>query len=153
MANAKIEFAIGVISFSGEAEETWLATQLDKIIDRAPDLIKIATVPLTSGEVTSDVAKHTPMKEDAAIAAQTLPNFLKEKGIKGQVQKFLGTSIWLEARGEKRLVTNDITKALKDSNQSRLANPSDALAKNISKGFIERDGKEFFVTTEGKASL
>lgn len=152
MANAKIEFTLGNISFSGEGEEGWLANQLDKIIDRAPDLMKIAPEPITSAEVTSAVAP--PTKGDTSIAAQTLPNYLKSKNAtKGQLQKHLATAIWLEAKGKTRISTSDITNALKDSNQSRLGNPSDCLNKNVAKGFIEKDGKLFFVTEEGKASL
>jgi len=152
MANAKIGFTLGNISFSGEGEEGWLTNQLDKIIDRAPELMKIAPEPITSGEAASVVS--TPPVEDAFIATQTLPNFLRSKNAtRNALQKHLATSIWLESKGKTRISTSDVTKALKDSNQSRLGNPSDCLAKNVAKGFIEKDGKEFFVTDEGKASL
>lgn len=152
MTVAKIEFTIGSISFSAEGEENWLSDQLDKIIDKAPNLIKIAPIPQTISDASAEVVSPSLTKSNAAITAQTLPNFLKEKGAnKGQAQKFLATSIWLQAKGKSRLMTGEVTKALKDSNQSRLGNPSDALAKNITEGYIERDGKEFFVTSEGEA--
>jgi len=51
------------------------------------------------------------------------------------------------------LTTGDVSKALKDSNQSRLGNPSQCLNDNVSKGYCEKDGKQFFVTQEGKVSL
>lgn len=50
-------------------------------------------------------------------------------------------------------MTSDVTKALKDSNQTRLGNPSDSLNQNVTKGYCEKDGKEFYVTEEGKNSL
>lgn len=82
------------------------------------------------------------------------PISYKEKNAsRNQVVKFLATAVWLGFKGKNRFVTGDVTRALKDSNQARLSNPSVCLASNISKGYIEKDGKDYFVTTEGKASL
>jgi hypothetical protein len=154
MANAKIEFKIGGVSFSGEGEETWLTSQLDKIIDKAPELIKIAPIQLGTPEGTGGIGSTDKARKDAAIAAQTLPNYLKSNNaVKSQIQKFLATATWLHAKGANRLSTGDVTKALRESNQSRLGNPSDCLAQNIKRGFIEKDGSQFFVTDEGRASL
>jgi hypothetical protein len=154
MGDAKINFSIGGISFSGEGEEAWLTNQLDKIIQKAPELIKLVPSPSGTTEGTVSIASSEATKQDAAIAVQTLPNFLKSKNAaKNQPQKFLATAIWLHAKGSNRLSTGDVTKGLKESNQARLGNPSDCLAQNITKGYIERDGKQFFVTNEGKASL
>jgi hypothetical protein len=154
MGNVKIGFTVGGISFSGEGEDTWIEKQLDKIIAKAPELIKIVPVqsdiPEGSGE---NIPKNRGIR-DSSIGVQTLPNYLQSKNAtKSQSIKFLATSIWLHAKGKNRLSTGDVTKALKDSNQSRLGNPSDCLAQNITKGNIEREGKEFFVTDEGKKSL
>ena len=94
------------------------------------------------------------MEPDATIAQQTLASFLREKNTsRNQTQKFLATAVWLEAKGRNRLATADVSRALKDSNQARLSNASASLSKNIAKGYCERDGKEFFVTMEGKNSL
>jgi len=154
MATAKIEFTLGSITFSGEGEETWVSDQLDKIIEKAPDLIKIAPAMQAISQPAAGIVEQVSRVSDAAIASQTLPNFLKSKNAaKGALQKFLATSIWLHSKGQNRISTSDVTKALKDSNQARLGNPSDCLLKNVSKGFIEKDGKQFFVTDEGKASL
>lgn len=94
------------------------------------------------------------MGPDSQIAEKTLSTFLKEKNVtSNQVKKFLATAIWLEAKGKQRMTTGDVTKALKDSSQTRLGNPSDSLNQNVTKGFCEKDGKEFYVTEEGKNSL
>ena len=65
----------------------------------------------------------------------------------------MATAAWLEAKGQNRLATKDISSALKNASQSRLANASDALAKNVGKGYCEKEGKQFFVTQEGKEHL
>jgi hypothetical protein len=154
MAAAKIGFTIGGVSFSGEGEEAWLEKQLDKIIEKAPDLIKIAP-RLTSGAETDEGIKPPDVtkKENIDISTKTLSAFLKEKNATvNQERKFLVTSIWLQAKGQSRIAIKDVTQALKDSNQKRLGNPSRELGKNITKGFIERDGQGFFVTEQGKES-
>jgi hypothetical protein len=123
---------------------------LDKIIAQAEKLIQLS--PPGDDDVKSNGRK--PMGTDQSIGRKTLPSFLQEKNAtRNQTKKFLATGVWLEARGQNRLQTNDVTKALKDANQSRLGNPADCLNKNVSKGYCEKEGKQFFVTDDGKNSL
>ncbi|MCG3150639.1 MAG: hypothetical protein PCFJNLEI_04128 [Verrucomicrobiae bacterium] len=151
MADAKIQFKLGAIEFTGEGDKDWVAQQLDKIIEKAPKLVPLS--PVASEPATVN-RTHTPMAPDPGIAHKPLATFLKEKNASSnQVKKFLATAVWLEAKGANRLTTADVTKALKDANQSRLGNPSDSLNKNVAKGYCDKDGKEFFVTDEGKTSL
>lgn len=151
MSEAKVLIKVGGFEFSGEGDQEWVSKQLDKILAKAHELVNLAPPP------AAEEAKgehHKPMGADAGIAKKTLPAFLSEKGTgKNQIKKFLVTAIWLEAKGKARLSTGDVSKALKDANQSKLSNPSECLNQNISKGHCEKDGKEFFVTAEGKASL
>jgi hypothetical protein len=151
MSEAKIDIKIGQIQFSGQGEQEWVAKQLDKIIAQAEKLIQLAPLQVPPGDGGGD-RKH--MEKDFTISRKTLPVFLSEKGAtKNQVKKFLATAVWLEAKGQNRLQTRDVVAALKTANQSRLGNASDALKKNITKGFCEKDGTQFFVTDEGKKSL
>ena len=151
MSEAKIEIKIGQIAFSGEGEQDWVAKQLDKIIAQAEKLIQLAPPAENEGE---DAEGHKPMGKDPSIAKKTLASLLQEKNATGnQIKKFLATAVWLEAKGQTRLQTRDITKALKDANQTRLGNPADCLNKNVTKGNCEKDGKQFFVTDDGKKSL
>ena len=152
MPEAKIEFTIGDISFVGEGEQEWVAQQLDKILEKAPDLIKLK--PEKHISHTTKTEDHETTGDNGAIAKKTLPVFLNEKNAtKNQLNKFLATAIWLHAKGKKRLQTKDITSALREAQQSRLGNPSDCLNKNVAKGYIEKDGNKFFVTPEGKMAL
>ncbi len=151
MADAKIQFKLGAIEFVGEGEKEWIAQQLDKILERAP---KLAALGPTKGTGGGSGGGPSPMGPDPQIAAKTLAAFLKEKNAtKNQVKKFLATAIWLEAKGKQRMTTSNVTKALRDSNQARLGNASECLNQNLTKGYCEKDGKEFFVTDEGKSSL
>lgn len=38
MVDAKIQFKLGAIEFTGEGEKDWIAQQLDKILEKAPIL-------------------------------------------------------------------------------------------------------------------
>lgn len=146
---------IGSFTFSGEGEGEWLAAQLDKLLDRAEHIIKI--FPATPVEAATTAAPHHEAADfslSTAVAAKSLASFLKEKNAtSNQVSKFLVTAAWLEAKGNKRLTTANVSAALKVANQGKLGNPSDNLAKNIAKGHCEKDGNQFFVTQEGKDFL
>lgn len=151
MSDAKIEVKVGQITFSGEGEQDWVAKQLDKILAQAEKLIQL--VPEGQAEEDGGSGKKH-MEGNSTIAKKTLPAFLQEKGATtNQVKKFLATAVWLEAKGKGKIETAEITKALKDAHQARLGNAADCLNQNVKKGYSEKDGKQFFVTDEGKKSL
>ena len=149
MADVKIQMKIGEVEFSGEGEQAWVGKQLEKILNAAP------TIAASAGRRPATHSSETPgATTDPNAANQTLAKFLRDKNaVTNQVRKFLAAAVWLQAKGKNRLTTAEVTHSLKDSNQSRLSNPADCLNKNVSKEFCEKDGKEFFVTTEGVASL
>ncbi len=150
MSEGKIDIKIGEIQFSSQGEQEWVAKQLDKILAQAEKLIQLT--PPTPPE--DEEIEPKPMGKDSAISKKTLPAFLSEKGAtKNQTKKFLATAVWLEAKGQSKLKTNDVSKAVIDSHQGRLGNPAQCLNKNVEKGYCEKIGKEFYVTEEGKASL
>ena len=146
MSEAKIQIKIGSIEFSGEGNQKWVESQLDKILSKAGDLLKLAP--------SSDGKGHKPIDVDPSIGNKALGTYLKEKSATtNQIKKFLATAVWLESKGKNRLKTNDVTKALRDSNQKKLTNATQCLNNNLEKGFCEKDGSEFYVTDEGKSSL
>lgn len=151
MADGKIEITVGGISFVGEGETKWVSVQLDKILAKIPELMKIA--PQESPPKRAAAQGAPPMGKDSAIAKKTLPAFLREKSPTSQTKKFLATAVWLEAEGATRISTSDVITALKKSKQSKLANASNCLAQNVTKGYCEKDDKQFFVTQDGKESL
>jgi len=156
MAEAKIEITIGQITFSGEGEPSWLSEQLDKILDRAESLLSLAPIqipPLALGVESGD-HEAADLSSHSEIASKPLALWLKEKGADtNQVLKFLATAIWSEAKGQNRLQTKDVTSALSNANQKRLANAADCLNRNVKQGFCEKEGKQFYVTEEGKRRL
>ena len=147
MADAKIHIKLEGLEFSGEGEEKWVATQLDKVLAQASDLLRLSFAGGTGKEGGGD--DILSLKTDEPLAT-----FLKSKRVgTNQIKRFLATAIWLSGKGNQNLSTGDVTKALRDNHQPRLTNPSDALNKNIGKGFCEKVGRQFFVTPSGFASM
>jgi hypothetical protein len=150
MSESKIQVKVGMVEFSGEGNQDWLAKQLDKILEKVPELLKIEIAApeqkLSANKSTSPTSENAP---------KNLAVFLKDKNATvNQTRKFLATAVFWQLKGNDRSTTSDIAKILKDANQARLGNPSDCLAKNISKGHCEKDGsKNFFVTSEGYKEL
>ena len=150
MPDVKIQIKIGDVEFSGEGDQSWVGAQLERILKAAPTIV--STTPRAADN--SPTSRTSAVAGDSDAVGQPLASFLRDKNAStNQVKKFLATAIWLGAKGKNRLTTADVTRALKDSNQARLGNPADCLNKNVAKGHCEKDGKEFFVTTEGAASL
>jgi hypothetical protein len=147
MPESKVELGVGSIFFRGEGSESWLSTELDKAIQRIPDLARIAPSPVANN---AGAGGGAPQKSGGTLAA-----FLKMKNAtSNQNRKFLSAAVWLHDRDKKdRLTTGDVTKALSDNQQSRLGNASDCLNQNVGKGFCEKDGKGFYVTEEGRAEV
>ena len=151
MADAKIEIKVGAFAFIGEGTETWLSGELDKLLAKLPELVEIAPQDEV-GEGTGVPAANG--KKNGKLGS--LPNFLKEKNATtNQVKKFLATAVWLhDTTGKERVTTGEVSKALKNSSQNKLTNPSDALNQNVGKGLAEKDGDNgFFVTGPGRESL
>jgi hypothetical protein len=151
MAEAKIEIKVGAFSFTGEGTEKWLTGELDKLLGKLPELVEIAPQEKEGADAGASAA--TNAKKNGKVSS--LPNFLKEKSATdNQVKKFLATAVWLhDTTGKDRLTTGEVKKALQNASQSKLGNASDALIKNVSKGYAEKDGGGFFVTEPGRESL
>ncbi len=154
MADGKIELSIGAIKFAGEGDTKWLTEQLDKLLSKAEALVKVAPPAENNLErANPGSSPRTGGKSD--IAKKALGSFLKEtSSTTNQTKKFLATAIWLcEKEGKQKVQTSDVTAALKNASQTRIGNASEALNKNCNKGYCEKDGKDFFVTQEGRESL
>lgn len=151
MADAKIEIKVGTVSFTGEGSEKWLSEQLDKMLEKLPELAQAA--PASADD--SGVGGDSGARARATKSQGTLANLLREKNATtNQVRKFLATAIWVIDRGKRdRITTADVSKALSDNHQKALGNPADCLNRNVSKGFCEKEGKEFFVTDDGRTEI
>ena len=154
MSNSKIEIKVGIVEFSGEGEQKWLSEQLDKILEKVPELLKIElSVPQTAASFEdSPSTVQSPNSEVAStLVKKPLATFIKENSPKTQPQLFLVTSIWIHDNLNKsRLQHQDINTELKKSNQKPIGKLSQELGRNVKAGFIVKDEKSFYVTPEGR---
>ena len=142
---AKLNIRIGKLEFVGEGEQDWLAEQLRTIVSAMPSL----SAEVDEGERISRSPDGGAQRFSASIAAH-----IKAKGAEGnQTLRFLVTADWLRLRGTPTLSSSAVSKALTDNHQSRLANASDCLNKNVAKGFCEKTKDGFFITPEGLREL
>jgi hypothetical protein len=145
LAQAKIELKLGNFQFIGEADAAWLEKQLDKLLEHIKS-IDPASVPEDPSDDSTKTGQHK--------TKETLSAYLKSCGATvNQVKRFLATACWLTAKGSERLATGDVVKALSHNRQGKLANASECLNKNVTKGFCQKEGKQFFVTEQGFTSL
>jgi hypothetical protein len=145
MADGKLQVTIGVLTFSGEGEISWLTEQFDKVLALNPRIVAKNGQPTREGDGSESGDR------DFAVP---LAKHLRDKGAEvNQVRRFLATADWLRRRGAPTLTSSAVAKALSENQQKRLGNPADCLNKNVSKGHCEKKGEGFFITPDGLALL
>lgn len=157
MTDSKIQIKVGNVEFSGEGNQEWLTSQLDKVLEKIPELIYLEPKSFNGNssvkiEASSNGASNGP---NNGSKSSNLVSFLKENNATvQQVRKFLATAAFMQLNGKRRLNTADISEALRNSHQTKLNNASDCLNQNVKKGHCEKDGgNEFFVTSDGFKEL
>lgn len=154
MPDARLDFAMGILSFSAEGSESWLAEQFDKVIVKLEDLDLSAISP--PSKPPSAAPAPFPSEADSQIGSITLVAFLQKcSATSNGNKKFLATALWTMGKQAKSTFTiKDVTSALNAAQQSRLANPSQTLARVIKAGHAELSSNgEYYVTPEGRKEL
>lgn len=149
MSESKIQIKIGIVEFLGEGNPDWVAAQLDKILAKVPELLKIELANPSNNKKNAD-SPTSGVSEGNNEKPNNLSKFLRDKSVgDNQTKKFLVTGAFLQLNGKDRISTSEVSEALKSANQAKLTNASLCLANNNTKGFVQRDGKLFYVTPEG----
>jgi hypothetical protein len=153
VADARLEIKAGDASFTGEGTEEWLAKQLDKVLEKLPQLAELhqnKAQPDKTGAAEGGLPEKQTSEKIGSLVA-----YLKEKkATTSQSRKFLATAAWLQSGGMDRITTAEVTKTLNTHKQGKLSNPSQCLVHNTTSGNIVKDGKrQFYVTAEGLEEL
>lgn len=125
MSESKIQIKVGIVEFSGEGNQDWLASQLDKILQKVPELLKIE---LANPAMKGLYGNPNQVKESKAssINGVTLATWLKDKAATtNQNRKFLATAAFLQLNGQERISSGEVKQALSKNSQTALTNPSD----------------------------
>ena len=60
MSESKIQIKIGIVEFSGEGNEEWLAAQFDRILDKIPEFLKIEMTAPKTADVQNTSSQQIP---------------------------------------------------------------------------------------------
>jgi hypothetical protein len=156
MSDAKIEIKVGEVSFAGEGTEKWLSEQLDKLIEKIPQLAKVQSPKHGEAGASGTGGGAGKGATTGHTITGTLAAFLKAKSATGnQVRRFLATAVWLHDQGNhEHLTTAEVVAALTAAKQKELTNASNCLNQNVTKGFCQKTTKnQFFVTEDGLADI
>lgn len=143
---AKIHVKVGDIEVDFEGPESFLDKKLPEFIAK---LSGFAEAPATHPH-----QQHAPKTKHAG-GSTTLAAFLKDSKATSKTKKFLATAQWLHNKGSELVATGEVVKAISDAHQSSVGNASQCLNTNVKSGYCEKtkDGKKFYVTDEGRATL
>jgi hypothetical protein len=148
MNQSKLEITVGNLSFSGEGEQSWLAEQLEKVLKAAPT---VATAQMTNQQSEQSTTNTTAQTQNFTT---TLASYIRDKGgDSNQVDRFLITADWLRRKGVSKLTTAEVSSALKNNQQKRLANAAECLNRNVSKGYCEKVDGGFYISPDGLRKL
>jgi hypothetical protein len=155
MPDARLDFGLGILSFSAEGSEGWLAEQFDKVIAQLEEL-DLSKEGRSPNAPASPIPPGQPPATDSQIGSTTLVAFLQKcSATSNGNKKFLATALWVMGKQAKNTFTaKDVTSALSTAQQSRLANPSQSLARVTKAGHAEVSSNgEYYVTPEGRKEL
>lgn len=145
----KVRIRVDNVEVDYDGEEEFLTNNLPRLLKQVLTLVGDASQDSGGGNA-SHMQGGAPHNGDPG----PLGTFLGTKNAREkQVRRFLATAEWCHLTGKQRLSTRDVTSALNANRQSKLRNASDSLNNNVRKGHCVKDGKQFYVTEQGRASL
>ena len=159
MSDSKIQIKIGIVEFSGEGNQDWLARQLDKILEKVPELLKIGGVNLPKGlneEGTANGNSNT-MGEDRFSKLSVL-------NIAGKLNAKSGSELSIAAAafihfvlGKNSFSRDDITSNMKNATgmfkQSFIKNLSGSLSRLEKAGYLLKTGNNYSLSTSKVTEL
>ncbi|MEM7656333.1 MAG: hypothetical protein AAF399_09415 [Bacteroidota bacterium] len=120
--------------------------------EEAPKEVVAAVKTQTTTTRKRKTSSKGKSRSSAQFKKSDLGKFIKANdGDKNQIRKFLLTAIFLHNGGKTTLKTGDINAALVEAGDKKLSNASDALNKNVGKGYCSKNGREFSLTEAGLA--
>lgn len=156
MSDARLELGIGALKFSAEGTETWISEQFREVLGRLDQFASLQIVPIQQTSVAYPEEKQHTTDIHHEYGSATLPAFLQRCGATSNAnKKFLATALWtMSKQGKSTFTVKDVTAALSVAQQSKLANPSQSLARVVKAGQAESSsGGEYYITPEGRREL
>lgn len=128
MSESKIQIKIGPIEFSGEGNEEWLASQFDKILAKAADLVKLAP----ESDNSNDDTNLEPKKggKTGGLVDLSMLNVATKLACKSGSDLLVAAAAYLRfVKGQTSFTRDEILKSMKDATGFYKANMNGNLTK------------------------
>jgi hypothetical protein len=149
MSDSKIQIKAGLIEFSGEGNQDWLAKQLDKLLDKIPELLK-----LDSGNHNSNTT--TGNQVESGSSGKTVLSGLSVLNIAGKLNPKSGSDLASTAAAFLQLIQEKVSFTREDIlSTMKKANGiyKDTYGKNLTPSLTSLEKNGHFLKTGNSYSL
>lgn len=155
MSESKIQVKVGIVEFSGEGNQDWLAIQLDKILEKVPELLKIEV---------SNSANNPPIEAQISATQNNHSTTLSVLNIAGKLNSKSGGDLVIAAaaylhftEGKSNFTRDDISSNMKKATgiykDSFLANLTKTLAGMEKNGSLLKNGSTYCLNASKVSEL
>ena len=155
MSDSKIQVKVGIVEFSGEGNQDWLAKQLDKILDKVPELLKIEVGETEPSKGTGSDLGKTGVKK---ISGLSVLNIAGKLNAKSGADVALAAAAYLHFVGGKAIFSRDeLSSAMKEATgiykNSMLANLTKTLAQLEKNGTFNKSSNSYSLNASKVSEL
>lgn len=145
MSNSKIQVKVGIVEFSGEGNQEWLAAQLDKILEKVPELLKIE---VGTSNIGSDSGQKPNTQQSANKSNLSVLNIAGKLSSKSGGDLVIAAAAYLHfVEGKATFTRDDISLNMKKATgiykNSFLANLTTILAGMEKNGSLLKNGNTY----------
>ena len=146
MSESKIQVKVGIVEFSGEGNQDWLSKQLDKILEKIPELLKIEmNAPEDDGKAKG---AKSGSGNKGKISGLSVLNIAGKLGAKSGADVAIAATAYLHFVESKSIFNRDeISSAMKQATgvykNSMLANLTTTLAQLEKNGTFNKSSTSY----------
>jgi len=145
MSDSKIQVKVGIVEFSGEGNQDWLAKQLDKILDKVPELLKIEVGDLKNENVAGNDGHSKGGKTFSGLSVLNIAGKLSSKSGADVV---IAAAAYLHfVKGKTIFSREELSSTMKDATgiykNSMLANLTTTLAQLEKNGTFNKSSTSY----------
>ena len=143
MSDSKIQVKVGIVEFSGEGNQDWLAKQLDKILDKVPELLKIEV----SGP-KHDIDNGPAETGRKSLSGLSVLNITGKLGAKSGAEVAVAAAAYLHfVKGKPIFSRDELSSTMKEATgiykNSMLANLTKTLAQLEKNGTFNKSSNSY----------
>ena len=163
MSDSKIQVKVGIVEFSGEGNQDWLAKQLDKILDKVPELLKIEVGDPANKNNQNNNTGGGGSGSGSSVGSGTISG-LSVLNIAGKLNSKSGSDVAIAAaaylhfvEGKSVFSRDDLSSAMKKATGlykgSMLANLTGTLAQLEKNGTFNKSSNSYSIHTTKVSEL